>query len=317
MLEILKTETIENILPHRYENFLVDRCEITPEHFHLFVDIQDQDPLNRDLFLTERDHYKKLNNCILAEVMALAAITCHGKENNSQVAIFASISNFKIQEEFSGSTLKVIASHKSSKQGFFRYSTSIESTSGTGKASAQLMAYATENPESTEGEAKLYTVDYPSFSKMILPIPYKKTALNCINSIEHIEAHRIISAYTYPLAHPFIKGHFPGQPIMMGVMQWMMLEDALYHWAEENRSSLPNALHTLHCDAVIFSEDKTIVCEISGCVLTYQKGEKHSFYIDCNEAKRIFFRSVVKPGSLLFCDLIIKQIDDTKIERST
>jgi 3-hydroxymyristoyl/3-hydroxydecanoyl-(acyl carrier protein) dehydratase len=33
--------------------------------------------------------------------------------------------------------------------------------------------------------------------------------------------------YTYPQDHPFVEGHFPGNPIMMGITQWIGCADAV------------------------------------------------------------------------------------------
>ena len=44
--------------------------------------------------------------------------------------------------------------------------------------------------------------------------------------------------YQYPSSHPLIKGHFPNNPVMMGVCQWQMLEDAMAHYFSKFRVQL-------------------------------------------------------------------------------
>ena len=310
MEKILNPQDIETKLPHRFENFLVDRCQISEEGFKLFVNIEKGDDMDRDIFLVQAPKHTRLANCILAEVMALAAIICHGSEDPNQVAIFASISNFKITESFENADLTVNTTHKSSKQGFFRYFGEIYSRTGKGKASAQLMAYASNNVETSETENKMHICNKEKHSKMVLPIPYKSQDICCINSIEYEDSKQIISAYRYPLAHPLIKGHFPHKPIMMGVMQWMMVEDALYYWVNKHSEHFTQSQHTLSCEAVVYNEEQHIICEVSKAAFQIQKNENGSFFVECSEAKRIFFRSIVTPGSLLYCDVSISKIDE-------
>lgn len=37
---------------------------------------------------------------------------------------------------------------------------------------------------------------------------------------------KLVAAYRYPTDHPFVPGHFPGGPLMMGVTQWAAVADA-------------------------------------------------------------------------------------------
>ena len=39
---------------------------------------------------------------------------------------------------------------------------------------------------------------------------------------------RLVTAYRYPPDHPFVPGHFPGAPLMMGVTQWAAVADAAW-----------------------------------------------------------------------------------------
>lgn len=113
-----------------------------------------------------------------------------------------------------------------------------------------------------------------------------------------------VASYTYPHTHPFTQGHFPGNPIMMGVMQWMSVEDSCHLLASILYKKIEKkGLYTLSGNADIIKSDGTSVSEI--------KGFKVQIYWDVpgflNQAEvlrteKITFRDYVVPGdTLLIC----------------
>jgi 3-hydroxymyristoyl/3-hydroxydecanoyl-(acyl carrier protein) dehydratase len=107
-----------------------------------------------------------------------------------------------------------------------------------------------------------------------------------------------ISTYSYPNDHPLIKGHFPKNPIMMGVMQWATLEDALCSYLSHTQTT---GTHTWTCNALIYNQHKVLVSTIKNCTLKSWinvSGIKNQAEIQSTQ--RIMFKNMVKPGDTLY-----------------
>ena len=52
---------------------------------------------------------------------------------------------------------------------------------------------------------------------------------------EDINPKNAAFSYTYPNDHPCTKGHFPNNPVMMGVMQLTGVEDACLALAQQQK----------------------------------------------------------------------------------
>ena len=298
----LTQEDVEAIIPHRFENLLIDSCIREEDNFSFHLNLNKEDPLGRDLFLTQNS----LIYPVLTEVLALASIICEDPTKSDVIPIFATITRFKVTKAFKNACLSGYVTHKSSKQGFFRYEGHISDNQGA-SASAQLMAYATKKDDLNQESEPAKTYDLGNFeaSKLCSPTPYKDPNMSCITSIERINEHEIITSYSYPFSHPLIKGHFPDNPVMMGVMQWMMVEDAIYAHSKEYPSFYPN--NCLLAEGVIVNEKNEIICELQGVELCVDKHPDYLFFVYTKAAKRIFFRGLVKPGTRLFCHVTLKR----------
>ena len=297
----LTQEEILAIIPHRSENVLIDSCMSEEEHFVFNLDLNKKDPFGRNLFLTQ----DKLIYPVLTEVLALASIICENPTKSDIIPIFATITNFKVEKPFKTASLSGYVKHKSSKQGFFRYEGHISDNQGS-TASAQLMAYATKKNELNQASDPAKTYDLGDFnpSRLCSPVPYKDPNMSCLTSIERINENEIVTSYSYPFSHPLIKGHFPDNPVMMGVMQWMMVEDAIYAHSLEYPSHYPN--DCLLTQGIIVNEKNEIICELLDLELCIEASHEYKYFVYTKAAKRIFFRGLVKPGTRLFCQVTLK-----------
>lgn len=105
---------------------------------------------------------------------------------------------------------------------------------------------------------------------------------------------RIACTYAYPADHPFVPGHFPGAPLMMGVTQLAAVADA--GWAALQR--LGAAAGTV--SGSVRRPDGAGICEVRDLVLADDGGVPRIAAL-----KRIAFREPVRPGDTLIVEASI------------
>lgn len=102
---------------------------------------------------------------------------------------------------------------------------------------------------------------------------------------------KIVCSYTYPHDHPFVPGHFPGAPLMMGVTQFAAVADAA--WVAACK------LGRKACTASgsVKRPDGSEVAEIRELALVDDGGVPRVASL-----RRIAFRDPVRPGDTLLID---------------
>ncbi len=310
-------EKIKTHIPHRYENLLIDSCtQIDPSPDGVIgthnLTINKDDAQGRQIFLRQkRPGQYVLLNVVVAEILALASIINSGGMEDGYIAFFSAITKFEIQGDIAAETLWSGEIKKvSEKAGFHRYYGNL--SDGTAKGSCEVMAFYMD-PESLSAEPEeSKTYDLPAFNRdePIAPFPHKDPAMTAVTTLNAIDSdgYNCVCSYTYPEDHPFIKGHFPDEPVMMGVMQWMMVEDAITVWSKETNQS---GKHTLNVDASIYLPDGQIVCEVKQAQCLLYAGVDDIYdQTELVATKKVAFRNRVTPGKeLLVC---IKINDQTK-----
>ncbi len=296
-------------IPHRFENILVDNCypvetisedKVVGRHN---VRIQRGETLGRDLFLRQfREGEYILLNSFIAEILALSAIINAGGVDSDSIAFFAAITKFKVEghlpesKQWEGVIKKV-----SDKGGFYRFNGLLSYESA--KGSCDIMAFYMKKDQITDTSDD-EKVELPTLEikKYIEPFAFKHPSMMAVSHLRGIETelYSCMCSYQYPEDHELVKGHFPDEPVMMGVMQWMMVEDAVLVWAKETQKK---GQFTVECDAKILSTDGRSVCDIQKIVCqVYQGVEGILDQAELLETKKVAFRSRVKPGDeLLIC----------------
>ena len=66
----------------------------------------------------------------------------------------------------------------------------------------------------------------------LTPFAWKPAEMTFIDRVISQGDDSIQAGYRYPENHPFVPGHFPDGPLMMGVTQWMAIGDALAELAQ-------------------------------------------------------------------------------------
>jgi 3-hydroxymyristoyl/3-hydroxydecanoyl-(acyl carrier protein) dehydratase len=104
-----------------------------------------------------------------------------------------------------------------------------------------MTAYFMQESEQEGDDATKKTIDLPATTEttIIDKSAYPKhPAMVLADRIAILSNDSCIVNYTYPTDHPLNKGHFPGNPVMMGVMQWMSISDTLTAFLETQNNTV-------------------------------------------------------------------------------
>ena len=305
----LSTNDIKDYIPHRYENLLIDSFNLTdssPSEFQ--ITLSKNDALNRHIFLKNSSN-PTIPIPVIAEFCALGSIVSSGKIPDGAYIYFAAISNvtstntsFLADEPCTGLTEKV-----SDKKGFFKYKFSV-STPSQGFIQGQIMAYYDKTGSAST--TALEPLDLPQDIIAALPnkskvqsLTYKYSTMTFCDFIHDCAiTNSALFSYHYASDHLLTKGHFPNNPVMMGVCQWMMVEDSVASLLQSNNHHLKES--TLSLNAILFKEDLTPVCEIKSIELECTvQSHSNEWLVNTKSVKKILFKQRVMPNDTIFCYL--------------
>jgi 3-hydroxymyristoyl/3-hydroxydecanoyl-(acyl carrier protein) dehydratase len=309
--EIFEKVVLETRLPHRFENILLESCEVNSASLEskFQATLAPEDPEGRGLFLKQGSSGTwEVMTPILVEMMALGAIASAGDIPEGKNAFFASISNFKREGIFvAGDLLEGSTVFQGERGGLFRYAG--KTACGAATAEAKLMAVYVDKDGGSAGPVQTSSELPPLEPGVSIPHPdYKPREMFLLDRLRYYAADPgvIVCSYTYPPDHPLTRGHFPGAPVMMGVSQWLMLEDACYVFARELGRK---EKYTMECDADIVKADGSPVCEIRKAVVDIYSGcPGIKDQADLVATKKITFKGAVKPGEELLIHLCVSGI---------
>ena len=323
MATILGKEEIQKRLPHRFENLVLDECTtyvdtIKGAYGDLKLTLSEGDTSNRDIFLVRTPSGKKVfHPLVYMEVVALASVSCTGTMPAGYAALFAGIQRFqKTGDIFSGAPMSGRVSQQRTKGDFYKYegllSNDRQETIAKGEVLAIFMDVQNgfSEAEKKEGLPIEKTTDW-AIPRAIFP---QTEALVCVDSLVADDPKTPVFSYRYPTNHPFVKGHFPNTPIMMGIMQWGMVLDGCLALSHRWKNSLPQSPRLLFKgNAEILKEGNTYACEIKQFSVVVTPPSDTSFgFSDMIETQRILFRDTVLPGDTLYCRLNLTSITPTE-----
>jgi 3-hydroxymyristoyl/3-hydroxydecanoyl-(acyl carrier protein) dehydratase len=267
--------TVHKRIPHRYENILID--QIVPRDYaedgqHRFVlDLHAGDRLNRDIFLKHRSKHRVFISVpAVLEFLALGSLLSHPSCKTNELVLFSSVSNFQVLLPARlGQTIFGTSSLIKKKAGFVKYHVKFLDNHNVILGMAEITGVISKL-DHLAGIARNKAPDTENCSTMPLEkdIRVKSKWLWVIDRIIKldIQGKTITTEYRYPENHPLTKGHFPNFKMMMGIMQWIGVEDALYAYANELKKSSVEGEYMLSCNTEIIRED--------GVVVTSQRGVK-------------------------------------------
>ena len=127
----------------------------------------------------------------------------------------------------------------------------------------------------------------------ITEFTWKKRAIRFVDGVVSWDptAKKIVCSYTYPLDHPFVPGHFPGAPLMMGVTQLTAVADAA--WVAATKLGLKACT----ASGSVKRPDGSEVAEVRELVLVDDAGVPRIASL-----RRIAFREPVRPGDTLLIE---------------
>jgi len=296
---------IEKRIQHRFENQLLDEASLLNQtgEGHLQLCIQEKDSRNRHLFLKQkkRNGIKSIIPSVLMEILAIGSIVTSGSLKNDEAVFFASIMEFEKGEDALANTLiKGMTTKISEKAQFLKYKGTLyqdDKMVGTGS----MMAFFLESSKQEDlGPSKKGIV--PNLSHAISvdkKNQYKSEDMMLCDELRLSATHEAVGVYSFPETHPTTKGHFPGNPVMMGVMQWMTLEDTLLAWAKSN-----NHQGKIQGDATLLKTDGTLVAEIKNFQADIWINDAiYMDQVEITKLQKITFRSMVKPKETILIHL--------------
>jgi len=310
---ILEGADLEKVLAHRGRNLLIDRDECYRKDGEPYGEsslrLSPGDAAGRDIFLRKTpDGGSAVMEFAFAEHLALNAIcvlqSVGGGLEEGDICYFASISNFKMHRPVTeGEAAAGAVGRKSDKGPFRRFRGSMSLDSGEQVAQVDITSFTLHESEEAPREMRKQgqvvpvemrkAIDHATFT-------WKRPEMVFVDEMISLDADARTAgfAYTYPADHPFTVGHFPGNPVMMGITQWMAISDAVSAMAMElvGSGSLAAGGYTIGCSGELLRDDGTIVAEVKGLRKRMHLGAGG----ECGPpevlaTKRVVFRDMVRP----------------------
>lgn len=325
-LDQLTGNDLIKFLPHRGRNLLldtVDRSE-SPKgpQAEISLHIKQPDEKKREIFL-EKDLSGETiySPYMFAEFLALGSIVLLTDLPPESMAYFSTITNYKRTGSVSANGAIHGSTIRNKDRGLFkRFTGKITDANGNEAAQTDIMAFAfTPEMEAASREEKKIT-EKPLFEK-ISDIdktkfdwkPNEMVFTDAIGSID-LDNGNATTHYIYPEDHPFVEGHFPGNPIMMGITQWEGCADAMTCLAqqliEQDHTSITGKeIFEATANIEVVKEDGTLACDVKGLTLKFtNRGKDNIPVAELVATKRVGFRDMVRPKDNLYFQVTSFQI---------
>ncbi len=289
----LDNEALKGYLPHRGVNLYVD--EVWTNHERTVS--RSRTRIGRDdtrgrTILTRRDAHGQpcWAEPFLAELMALTGV-CLMYEQLAplgQVSVFSMIS--KIAYSFLPGIDDEVIGHASitrQRSGFTQYATRAEANGRT-ILEAEVMSGAAKLSDIASAPVKPFAGGIQGTAIDPALFTWKDARIRFIDRLVSADkaTGKIVCSYVYPTDHPFVPGHFPGAPLMMGVTQWGAAADAV--WLARCLFGLSGPV-VAQC--TIKRDTGAEILDVRDLVLTDDGGVPF-----IAETRRLAFREPVRPG---------------------
>ncbi|MGE4169468.1 MAG: hypothetical protein AB7F28_01970 [Candidatus Margulisiibacteriota bacterium] len=305
---------IADRIPHRFENLVLDAVEM--EEIEgvpggtLALTIGNPDAQGRHIFSKKITPTTSVFlTTAFMEVLALASIVTTGRLLPGQMTYFSGISNFECTGSIPLGTRMVGTVRKVKSKGeFMFYTGTIENEAGQTVAKGDMSAIFMQapTPEEAAKAVKKKVEVYPQTQSKAIDksVFHKDKAMVMVDAWVHETESESVFAYHFPETHPLCRGHFPGNPVMMGIMQWMIVEDAGLILAQNRVSQGHPFPETISLQAEIIKEDGVLVADLRGIEVACTPETQDQFATTTvSKTQKITFRDFVKPGETLLIKL--------------
>lgn len=291
---VLDPAALEGHLPHRGCNLLPDRVEVNAKVARSQASVPVGDPRGREVMgRTDGGGRACWYEPFVFEFLALTGIPLLTPRlaPAGQVAVFSSISRvvFHRQVPFAGDLIGH-AEITRDRAPFTVFGTWAE-VDGQRVLEAEVMSGVSTLAEVCSKPAQ--PMPLPPAEPITDGFAWKGRAIRFVDGVAAWDAaaKKITCTYTYPVDHPFVAGHFPGAPLMMGVTQFAAVADAA--WTAATRLGLSGCT----ASGSVRRPDGTEVAEVRELVLVDDGGVPRVASL-----RRIAFREPVRPGDTLLID---------------
>lgn len=308
---LIEGEALERLLPHRGVNMFIDSERLSTSEEgsggESTVTVEPSRGDGRAIFLRESASGPVIIEPALAEHLALNAICVLAPDMaRGEIAFFSLISEFEFPEEApAGKTLTGTVRRLRDKGRFRRFEGEVRLPGGGIAARGEIMAYTAE-PLSTEKRetAKLLVPPRQRESKPVDRAIFWWKRPEMVFIDERIDVTEGLAGatfrYTYPPTHPFCPGHFPGNPVMMGITQWIAVADAAYALAVEAAETRAGQTSEFVADADIIRESGSLIAEVRQLAFELRKTGARWGPMRFKRTRRVGFRDQVRPGEVLY-----------------
>lgn len=286
---VIDAAALEAYVPHRGVNLLPDVVYLAEDlqSSRSTTTILEPDPRGRDLLRRQgSDGAWYWNEPFLIELMALTGIPMISEAlaKEGKVAVFSAISKLKLPAAapLHGS-ITGQATMTRQRSGFAQFNGRLE-CDGVTILEAQFMSGSAAIADiATQGAG---AQPAPPSSTPLGEWSWKPPVLRFIDGVISSDAQQWQGSYCYPSDHPFVPGHFPGGPLMMGVTQCCAIADGLVAWLQDQQLGDGSYF----CDGVVSRPDGSEVAAARKLGVTVSDG-----YPRLQELDRIVFKDVVRP----------------------
>ena len=287
---------LEAHLPHRGVNLIPDTVEVSDDGLTSIshTRIPCGDARGRDVFARNDGRWSEP---FLAELMALTGVPLLTAKLGSNVAVFSMISRISFNAPaMLGDDVVGHAKITRERSGFTTFLTRAE-CNGRTILEAEVMSGAAPMAEIAKAPARPFTSCLKTTPLPTGCLDWKPPHLRFVDGVVSADAaeRKLVCSYTYPATHPFVAGHFPGAPLMMGVTQWSAVADAA--WAAAKLFGISGGVVA---NGTVRRQDGSEVLDVRDLVLAEAHGSPF-----IASTKRVAFREPVRPTDGLLVEVTV------------
>lgn len=298
----LDHRALEAWLPHRGLNMLPDQVVLAEDRRTSVstTRVLPGDPRGREFYGRRGAGGQRWwTEPYLIELMALTGLPLIAEKLKAQgcEAVFSVIS--RVESDQPAPLYAPITGHARvmrERGGFTTFETRVE-IEGRTVLSAEVMNGAAAPGEIAAFPCRPFREPPPRLDADLSCLDYKAKPLVFLDHLvqEDRAAGRLVGAFTYPADHPFVPGHFPSAPLMMGVSQWAAMADAA--WLACRRFGLSGPVLA---QGGLRRQDGTPVYDLRDLELTVEDGLPRM-----SGCKRMVFREPVRPGDGVLIEVAV------------